>query len=141
MANPAVAVIARWEWARRWRALLVLGVAGGLLGGLVVAGALLTRRTISAPARLHQAVAPGDVHLRIFDAGVVDEVRRLPDVTAAWVAGVGVGRVAGGDGLRYAGVIAPLAATDRLVRPVVVGGRAADPANPDEVVVAETIAA
>ena len=141
MANPAVAVIARWEWARRWRSLLVLGVACGLLGGLVVGGAVLARRTISAPDRLAEAVAPGDVHLRIFDAAVVDQATRLPEVAEAWVAGVGVGQIVGGEGLQYAGVIAPTATTgDGVVRPVVVRGRAADPANPDEVVVTEAVA-
>ncbi|MFT3855527.1 MAG: ABC transporter permease [Ilumatobacteraceae bacterium] len=139
MANPAVAVIARWEWARRWRSLLVLGVAGGLLGGLVVGGAVLARRTISAPDRLYRAVAPGDVHLRLFDARFVDDVQALPDVTGAWVAGVAVGRIEHGQGLQYAGVIAPTQTDDRLVQPVIVAGRAAAPGAPDEVVATEAI--
>lgn len=139
MANPAVAVIARWEWAHRWRSLLVLGLVGGLLGGLVVGGAVLARRTISAPDRMYRAVAPGDVHLRLFDGRALDEVQALPGVTGAWVAGVAVGRIENGQGLQYAGVIAPTQTPAGLVQPVIVAGRAAAPGAADEVVATETI--
>jgi hypothetical protein len=139
--NPAVIAIARWEWTRRWRTLLALGVVGGILGGLVVAGAVLARRTVSAPARLFTTVAPGDVHLRVFDADLAARAVELADVDASWIGGVSVGRIEGAPSLQYTGVLAPTSADGRLVRPVVVDGRAADPANPAEVTVTEVLAA
>lgn len=140
MPNPAVAAIARWEWARSRRALLVFGVVGGLLGGLVVGGAALTRRTISAPDRLFETVAPGDVHLRVFDAGVVQKTLELPEVEAAWVGGVAVGRIEGAPVLSYAGVVASTEVIGRMVEPVVVEGRAAQPDDEREVVLTESVA-
>jgi putative ABC transport system permease protein len=140
MPNPAVTVIARWEWSRRWRTLLALGIAGGLLGGLVVGGVVLARRTISAPTRLFTAVAPGDVHVRVFDADVAARAARLPEVEASWVGGVAIGRIEGTPSLQYSGIVAPMTSEGPLVRPIVVAGRAADATNPAEVMVTESIA-
>lgn len=140
MPNPAVAVIARWEWARRWRSLVTLGVAGGLLGGLVIGGAVLARRTTSAPARLYATAAPGDVHLRLFDTDLATQAVALPAVDASWTGGVAVGRMEGAPSLQYSGVVAPLTATSPLVHPVVLEGRAPDPARRDEAMITESMA-
>ena len=66
VSGAAVRAVARHEWARRGRSLLLIGLIAGLLGGLIVAGAGLARRTATAPGRLQEAVAPGDALVDVF---------------------------------------------------------------------------
>lgn len=139
MSVGAVGAIARSEWRRGWRALVLLGVCVGLAGGVLVGGAALARRTASAPDRLLAEVNPGDAHLQIFGPGLVEEVTALPQVAAAFTGGLAVGRLEG-PYVVYNGLVVPMAPPAGVLRPVVIEGRSADPADPDEVVVLEDAA-
>jgi putative ABC transport system permease protein len=140
--RPAIAAIARWEWQRRWRSLVALGLIGGVFGGLLVAGAVMTRRTLTAPDRLVAAVAPGDVHVQLFGrTDVADRVASVPSVELSWSGGVAVGRLEGGGSVQFVGLLAPTSEPVDLLRPVVVAGRAARPTAPDEVVLDESAVA
>jgi hypothetical protein len=136
--SPAVRVIARREWSQRWRSLLVLGFLAGVFGGTVVGGTVLARRTLTAPERLFDAVRPGDAHVSVF-GDLVDQIVALPEVADYWQGGVSVGRIEGIGALNYTGVVAPLRPS-ALMRPVVLDGRNADPARPDEVTLLERAA-
>ena len=92
MIWPAVRAVAAHEWSRRWRALLAVGLVAGLLGGLVVAAVGLTRRTATAPDRLFEAVAPGDVEVQVFGRPeLIASISSRREVAAAWPAAMIVG--------------------------------------------------
>lgn len=135
MPSPATVAIARREWSQHRRSFVVLGVLGGLVGGLVVAGAALTHRTVTAPERLLETTALGDAHVRIF-GDLVDDVVGLPEVRESWVGGVSVARVEDHPSLEYFGIVSPIDES-ALFDPVVVRGRAADPGRDDEVMMTE----
>ncbi|MBI5089735.1 MAG: hypothetical protein HZB15_13010, partial [Actinobacteria bacterium] len=143
--SPAAAAIARFECRRRWRSLLALALIGGILGGVVIGAAALTRRTATAPDRLAAVVDPGDAHLRaIGDVDLADAVAALPMVSGAWAARLSVARL-DGPNVIYLGVVAelpPIVGEDgrTVLDPTVVQGRAADPGAADEVMLREDAA-
>lgn len=140
-AGLAVATLAHAEWSRRWRSLLLMGVIGGLFGGLLVGGAGLARRTVSAPSRLHEAVQPGDAHVQVFgDRHLAESIAGLDPVSRAEVAGLAVAQVAG-PVVQYVGVTAPIADVVGLFEPVVLAGRLPRPDEAREVALDESIAA
>ncbi|MGD9997672.1 MAG: ABC transporter permease [Ilumatobacteraceae bacterium] len=143
--SPAVAAIARFEVRHRWRGLLALALVGGVLGGVVIGAATLTRRTASAPERLAQAVDPGDVHVRAVDDELAADVIDLPMVSAAWAGHLQVARL-DGPTVMYLGVVSESAELSNdsdgsVFQPIVIEGRAPDPAAQDEVALDEDIAA
>ncbi len=137
----AVRAIARRELGRRWRSLVALGLLAGVLGGLVLAAATVTRRTESTPARLQASVTSADAHAQVFGGGeLVEAVRSRPEVVASFAAGITIARLAGPN-VVYLGMFDPLTTADgALFRPAVVSGRAPDPARPDEVLLLEGVA-
>lgn len=139
MPAGALLAIARAEWRRGARSLVAIGVLAGLVGGLLIGGAALARRTSSAPDRLLAAVAPGDVHLQIFGPGVSDAVAALPQVERSVTGGIAVGRLEG-PAVVYNGLFVPGEPSPDLLRPVVIEGRAADPTAGHEVVVVQDAA-
>ena len=128
----------RSELVRRWRALLVLGVLAGLVGGLSMAAIAGGRRTSTAYQRYREATGRSDTIVFATIIGVFDAdytpVRQWPEVEDAGeftLTPVGV------EGYPTLGQLAPN--DDRLYRtinrPVLVSGRLPDPARADEVVV------
>ena len=144
MISPAVAVIARFEWQRRWRGLVALALITGLFGGAIIAGTAVARRTASAPRRLLERVHPGDAHLQtIGDVGLAEVIAELPSVSGLWASRLSVAKV-DGDTVVYIGVIAEqqLAAHRTMpFAPVVVAGRMYDDSAVDEIVLREDSAA
>lgn len=137
LLGPAVRAVAAHEWSRRWRALLAIGLVAGVLGGLVVATAGLTRRTATAPDRLFDAVAPGDVEVQVFGRpDLVAAVSTRPEVAHAWPAAMSVGRLEG-PSVTYLGIVAGPPRPAGLLRPVVVDGRLPAATEPHEVAVLE----
>ena len=142
MSRPAVAAIARWEWQRHRRALVLLGLVAGLFGGLVVAAAVLARRTITAPDRLYETVRPGDIHVQTFGGPeLAEQVLTLPSIDGFWRGGVAVGRLEDRSSVQYVGILAPIDANADLFRPVVVAGRMPDPADLNQIALIEDGAA
>ncbi|HWC10968.1 MAG TPA: ABC transporter permease, partial [Acidimicrobiales bacterium] len=85
--RAAVAIWARRETARRWRALVALGVLAGLAGGLALAAVAGSRRTHTAYERFREATGRSDAIvfatlLGVFDADYTP-VRNLPEVEDA----------------------------------------------------------
>jgi len=141
----AMFLVAGAEWRTRRAALLALGLVIGLAGGLVVAGAVVTRRTTSAYPRLVDAVHRDDARAFAMaeHAELTAAVGTLPGVRTSWTADAWVGEVAlDGLPLTYSTVTAPSGrpAAD-LMTPVVLRGRAPDPAALDEVMLSERFAA
>jgi hypothetical protein len=136
--RAAIAAIARAEVARRWRALVVIGVLAGFVGGAVVGAISLARRTGTAHARLEHAVHLEDARVTIFgDQSLADDVVRLPGVRDAWVATQMVAKLQG-PGVVYVGITSGASPHPDLYTPIVVEGRAADPAAVDEAVLLES---
>ncbi|MFB9321454.1 hypothetical protein ACFF2X_28850, partial [Cryptosporangium minutisporangium] len=144
MSWAAIALVARAEWRRRRAALLALGLLIGLAGGLVVAGAVVTERTTSAYPRLVEAVHRDDA--RVFVPADRKElstaVGALPGVRTSWTARMWVGEIVmAGQNLTYSTVTGPMGTpSPGLVTPVVVRGRAPDPAAIGEVLLSERYA-
>ena len=88
---------ARHELRRRGVALVLLGLAAGLLGAVVIGALATARRTATAYERLEQASAIDDVRALVFgDPGPGRPTSAaLPGVTASWTAAMAVGRVDG----------------------------------------------
>lgn len=135
------AAIALWvanEVARRWKALVALGVLAGLAGGLAVASVAGARRASTAFERYREATGRADAIVFGTLAGIFPAnytpVRDLPEVEDAGeftLAPLGV------DGFPMLGTLPPN--DDRLYRtvasPLLVAGRLPDPARDDELVV------
>lgn len=136
-AGPAVRLWARSELARRWRALIALGVIAGLAGGLALAAAAGARRTATAYDRFRHETAAPDALLFATLVGVYDQdysaVTKLPEVVSA-----------GSFTLAPVGVVDPPMgslppADDQLYRtlgrPLLIAGRLPNPDQADEIVV------
>jgi hypothetical protein len=134
--GAAVRYWARREVASRWRALVVLGLLGGLAGGVAFAALAGARRTDSVYDRWRdETLAPDAIvfptQAAIFDADFT-AVRALPEVVDAgefvlpYVEAKGLGgTLAPGDDQLYRTV----------ARPLLVDGRLPDPNRPDEVLI------
>ncbi|SDG60350.1 ABC transporter permease [Pseudonocardia oroxyli] len=130
-------LVARAVLRERWWALLALGVVFGLVGGLVPAAGAVAERTATAYTRLVEAVHLDDART-IVPADVpevVAEVPTMPGAAAAWTPEAWIVQLDGSP-VRFSSLIAGTPPGD-LVAPVLVAGRAPDPAAPDEVVVSE----
>lgn len=140
MSWLAIRAVAAHELSRRWRSLLLIGVVVGFLGGMLVAGTALARRTASAPDRLLAAVAPGDAEVRVFGSpDLVPAISALPQVERSWPAHMSVVQVEGPTVI-YVGVMSGPPRPEGMLAPVLVAGRAPDPAEPHEVLVTESLA-
>jgi ABC-type lipoprotein release transport system permease subunit len=136
--KAAVALWARSEIARRWRALVALGILAGLVGGLAVASVAGARRTATSYERYREATGRADAIVFGTLAGIFPAdytaVRNLPEVDDAGeftLTPIGV------EGFPTLGQLAPN--DDRLyrtiARPLLVAGRLPDPRRADEMVV------
>lgn len=137
LAGPAI-----WKWARsgvarRWRALVALGVTAGLVWGLAMAAVTGAARTGTAFDRWRQATLAPDVIVFATQAGIFDQdyapVLALPEILDAGtftLAPIAIkefelGALPPGDDRLYRTV----------ARPHLVAGRLPDPARPDELLV------
>jgi hypothetical protein len=132
----AVRAVAAADLRRRWRAVLAIGLAFGVIGAVVTAAGTTARRTATAYDRLVAASAIEDVRALLFDRSLADALAALPGVEASWSSAIAIARLEG-PGVVYTGwVVGPEPPPDLAV-PVVVEGRAADPTQADEVTVDE----
>ncbi len=138
-AGGAVRAVAAVEVRRRWRSLLGIGLAVGLLGAVVVGSLVVARRTATAFDRLVVASAAGDARALVFEPELAEPIADLPEVSASWTATLAVARLEG-PGVVYSGWVLGPAPPPGLQEPVVVAGREADPTAVDEVVVVESYA-
>jgi len=138
-ATGAVVGIARHDLRRRWASYVAIGLAAGLVAAVVVGAIAVARRTGTAYDRLVTATAIDDLRAVVYgdDAGLPEAIAGLRPVEKAWIGTYTVARVEGA-GIVYAGVVVGSGRPADLLAPVVVAGRQADPANPNEVVAAES---
>lgn len=127
----------RSEVARRWRALVLLGLLAGLVGGLALAAVAGARRTSTAYERYRDATGRSDAIVFATLMGVFDAdytpVRNLPEVedagafalTPVGLQGIEIGQLAPGDDRLYR----------TIDRPLLVDGRLPDPTRAGEIVV------
>ncbi|MET0327077.1 MAG: ABC transporter permease, partial [Ilumatobacteraceae bacterium] len=136
----AVGTVARHEVRRRGAALVLLGLAAGLLGAVVIGALTTARRTATAYERLEQASAIDDARALVFgDPALAADVAALPGVAASWPASMAVGRVEG-PGTVYTALLTGPAPPAGLFTPVVVAGRPPATDAPEEVLVIEAYA-
>ena len=94
----------RTELRRRWRAIALLGIVGGLLFGAAVAAAAGARRTWSAYPRFVERYAGYTVSIGVGGypngAETLDTIARLPDVEASSRAALFIGAVVLENGTR-----------------------------------------
>lgn len=137
----AVATIARVYVRRRWRALVGLGLLGGLVGGSVLAISVIARRTGTAYQRLEVATRVEDVRVEVYrGTEMAEEIAGFDPVRRSWVAGIGVASADIGK-VTYLGLTFGPSRPPDLLRPVVVSGRAARDDVADEAVMLEPTAA
>ena len=135
--RKAIGIWGRHELARRWKALIVLGLLAGLVGGLGLAAVGGARRTETAYQRYRQATGRSDAIvygtlLGIFDADY-GPVRNLPEVedagefslTVIGLKDLDIGQLAPNDAHLY----------QTINRPLVRQGRLPDPRRADEILV------
>jgi putative ABC transport system permease protein len=136
-ARPAVRALARGELRRRWRSLVLLGVATGLVIGAVAGSIALAQRTATSLERLRSSTGAEDARVSIFtdDPTVIDRLAALPGVESWWAPSIGVGRIP--DSFNYLAVLSGPPPPPGLLDPVLVDGRPADPSRADEAVVSE----
>ena len=136
---PAVRAVGAHELRRRWRALVVLGLVAGLVGAVVLSSVQLTRRTASAPERIAAATQVDDARVVLYGGQAdPDDVTSLPGVAHSRVLQMGVGQISGSE-LGFTSISAG-PTSEHVFTPVVVEGRAPDPAAADEAMVAEEFA-
>jgi hypothetical protein len=140
-------VTASWLWARselraRWRAWIVLGLLAGATFGLAGAGLAGARRTSVALPRYVAAIRAPDAAALVndpsFDEAKRRAVARLPEVKTVYpfVVAIGIYAKPTSDG---GGLIPVTPAAARLLAGIVIHGRQANPARPDEVVVDQNL--
>ncbi len=134
------ALLARVELRRGWRTMVLLGVLAGLGGGVAIAAAQVARRTSTAYERLEAATGAPDAIVLSLSGASSDQIASLPGVAEAWDARTGTAQI-GGDAVAFVSVAAGRQPPpDGLFRPIVVEGRAPDPAADDELLVSEDLA-
>lgn len=135
--RAAVGMWTRGELRRRFRALLLLGLLGGLVGGLALAAVAGARRTDTAYQRFREATGRSDAIvfgtlIGLFPADY-GPVRALPEVEDAGEFTLAPLEVQD----HQLGQLAPN--DDRLYRtvnrPLLVAGRLPDPARADEILI------
>ncbi|EIV94476.1 FtsX-like permease family protein [Frankia sp. QA3] len=139
----AVGMVARAELRRRLPALIALGLLTGIVAGLVGGTAGLLRRTATVHDRLERASRLADLQVSFAPDPALARrvVAAVPGVAAASTLRAMVARVENRPGVVYLGMIAPEpGGATQLSTPVVVRGRPASPAAPDEAVLDERTA-
>ncbi|OAA25616.1 ABC-type transport system, involved in lipoprotein release, permease component [Frankia sp. EI5c] len=136
-------MIARAELRRRWTALTALGVLVGLVVAIVAGTTTLIRRTATAHERLERASAVPDLQVSFLrhDPELARRIAAVPGVVQSWTSAGSVGRLEDQASVSYLGILGDTGGSRDIYRPVVVSGRAADPASPDEVLLDERAAA
>ena len=138
MAWYAVLALARVEFRRAWRTLVVLGLLAGLAGGVVIGATALARRTQTAPDRLRTAVEIDDARVIVFgDPELGRKIAALPMVESSWTATSIISQIKGDD-VAFAGITAGPPTPPGLFKPVVVEGRA--PERTNEIAIVEELA-
>ena len=135
--RAAVGMWTRGELRRRWRALLLLGILGGLVGGLALAAVAGARRTDTAYQRFREATGRSDAIVFGTLVGLVPAdygpVRALPEVEDAGEFTLAPLEVKD----HKLGQLAPN--DDRLYRtvnrPLLVAGRLPDSERADEILI------
>ncbi len=138
---------AAWLWGRselrtRWRSWVVLGLLAGATFGLAAAGWAGARRTSVALPRWVAAQHAPDAAVLVndpsFDAAKRTAVAALPEVRVVYpfVVGLRIEAKPTSDG---GGLIPVTPGTARLMAGIIIHGRMADPARPDEVVVDQNL--
>lgn len=136
----AVRAVARHEVRLRYRTLLAIGTAAGLIAAVVVGSVTVARRTATAFDRLADAAALEDARATVFGGDeLADQLGRLPIVESSWQATLSVARL-DGPGVVYVGVLAGPERPEDIFQPVVLDGRLPDPHAADEVAVLEPFA-
>lgn len=131
--------VGRSQLRRHWRALVLLGLVAGLVGGVATAAFAGARRTATAYDRLVAVSDHPDAYVQLLEAddAVVEDVLTAPSVERAVDSLFVVGRHTEAPNV----VLIPVqVGASPLPDPVVLRGRPADPAAPDEVVVSERMA-
>jgi ABC-type lipoprotein release transport system permease subunit len=140
VSNAAVLAVAGSELRRRWRALVAIGVLAGFVGAALIGALTIARRTGTAPDRLARANHIEDARVSIFGNHDLTALAITRDAVAQhWVARYGVGQLQGPN-VTYLGVLAGPAHVKDLFTPLVIRGRAANPAAPDEILLGEAVA-
>ncbi|MCW0212089.1 MAG: hypothetical protein OJJ54_01925 [Pseudonocardia sp.] len=139
---PAVRGIARVEVREAWRALALLGLVCGVVGGLVLGAVVAAERTETAYPRLTEHVGLDDAraHLPADVPAVAAGFPTLPGVEESWVAYAWIAQI-DGPALRYVSVVAGPDRPADLVEPVILDGRAPYVQAADELLVGEPFAA
>jgi len=118
----AVVALARAELRRAWRSLLLIGLLAGFVGATVIGSLALARRTTTAYERLSQATGMDDARgLVVHHLDLIDEIVRLPAVTAHWTGRMSIAQVDGEQ--NFLGIVAGPEAPSPLYRPLVLEGR------------------
>lgn len=136
-----------WLWARselrsRWRSWIVLGFLAGATFGLAAAGFAGARRTSVALPRYEAALRVPTAAVLANDPAFTEAKRRaiaaLPEVTAVYPFEVAIGLQAAptNDG---GGLVPTTPQSARLMTGIVIAGRMADPARPDEIVIDQNL--
>lgn len=129
---PRVA-IARAELRRAWRAMVLIGLLAGLVGGTTVGALAVARRTTTAHDRLAEQTGADDARgTVVMHDDLVDEIVGLPEVTASWVGRGGIGQVEGT--FQFLGITAGPVEPSPLMRGVVLDGRRPAAAAEDDVI-------
>lgn len=115
-----------------------LGLLTGVLGGFVVAAAVVARRTATTYDRLEAVAKVEDLRVHVNGGrDLAERIAALRPVRQSWVAGVAVAQVASRE-LTYLGLIFGPPRPPDLLQPVVVDGRAARDDPADEVMMLES---
>lgn len=140
--NPGILAVARAELRAGGRALLVLGLLAGVVGGLLLGATVVGDRTASAYSRLVEDTGLDDA--RAYLPADLPEVTAgfagLPGVEESWTAYAWIAQIEGPT-LQYTAVVAGPERPDDLVDPVIVAGRAPRVEAADELLVGEPLAA
>lgn len=135
------------EWRSRWRSHVVVGLLAASTAAAAIMSAAGASRAESAFDRLRDATNASDFAVGVDGGdpqGVLDQLRSAPSVTGARAMHLLFVLPAGSD-LFPDYTLLPIAPAapggqDALDRPLVVAGRAPDPARPDEIALSEQLA-
>jgi putative ABC transport system permease protein len=132
--------LARFEWRRAWRTMIVLGVLAGVGAGAALSAAQVARRSSTAYARLERATGTPDAIILGFSHYDPQRIADLPMVESAWMVQTGIGRL-DGDAVAFLGMFgAPEPPPPGLFTPILVEGRHLDPRADDELIITDNLA-
>ena len=144
--GPDVALWARVEWRTRWRSYLLLAGVIGVTVGVMLAALTAADRSETAFARLRSATRATDMTVYSGDAAkdpaaAVASAKSIDGVASAGVETQLAVRPVGVDLVPYYDLYVSAADPSGVNSPLIVSGRALNPANPSEVVLSERFAA